>query len=247
MTQNILIVGATSGIAEAVAKRYAVHGARFFLVARNAAKLQVVASDLAARGASGIEVFAMDANNLSLLPDMLSTAWHVLGRIDLALVAHGTLPVQDRCEIDLAYAISEFRTNAESVIACLTGLASRFEGQRQGVIAVIGSVAGDRGRASNTLYGAAKAAVDTFSSGLRGRLFKAGVQVLTIKPGFVDTPMTQGLALPAALVVSADKVAGDIVRAVKKKQAVLYTPWFWRFIMLVIMHIPDALFKRMQL
>jgi short-subunit dehydrogenase len=247
MTQNILIVGATSGIAEAVARRYAVRGARFFLVARNAEKLQVVASDLAARGASGVEVFVMDANNLSLLPDMLSTAWNTLARIDLALVAHGTLPAQDRCETDLDYAVSEFRTNAESVIACLTGLAPRFEAQRQGVIAVIGSVAGDRGRASNFLYGAAKAAVDTFASGLRGRLFKSGVQVLTIKPGFVDTPMTRGLALPAALVVSADKVASDIVRAVEKKQDVLYTPWFWRFMMLVIMHIPGTLFKRMKL
>jgi decaprenylphospho-beta-D-erythro-pentofuranosid-2-ulose 2-reductase len=247
MTQNILIVGATSGIAEAVARRYAVRGARFFLVARNAEKLHVVASDLTARGASGVEVFVMDANNFSLLPDMLSTAWNVLGNIDLALVAHGTLPAQHRCETDLDYAISEFRTNAESVIACLTGLVPRFEAQRQGVIAVIGSVAGDRGRASNFLYGAAKAAVDTFASGLRGRLFKSGAQVLTIKPGFVDTPMTRDLALPAALVVSADKVASDIVRAVEKKQDVLYTPWFWRFIMLVIMHIPGALFKRMKL
>ena len=247
MTQNILIIGATSGIAEAVARLYAVRGARFFLVARNAEKLQVVASDLTACGASSVDVFVMDANHLSLLPEMLSTAWNTLVRIDLALVAHGTLPVQDRCETDLDYAVSEFRTNAESVIACLTGLAPHFEAQKQGVIAVIGSVAGDRGRASNFLYGAAKAAVDTFASGLRGRLFKSGVQVLTIKPGFVDTPMTRGVALPAALVVSADKVAGDIVRAVDKKRNVLYTPWFWRFIMLVIMHIPEALFKRMKL
>jgi decaprenylphospho-beta-D-erythro-pentofuranosid-2-ulose 2-reductase len=132
------------------------------------------------------------------------------------------------------------------VIACLTVLAARFESQGGGVIAVIGSVAGDRGRASNYLYGAAKAAVDTFASGLRGRLYKHGVHVLTIKPGFVDTPMTKGLPLPQALVVPAGKVATDIVRAIEKKRDVIYTPWFWRLIMLVILHIPNVLFKRVR-
>jgi len=247
MTQNILIFGATSGIAEAVARIYAGQGAQLFLVARNAEKLEVVASDLSARGASDVTTFVMDANDTARLPEMQDAAWGKFSRFDVALIAHGTLPDQALCETDTDYAIREFRTNAESVIGCLTGLARRFAGQGSGVIAVIGSVAGDRGRASNYLYGAAKAAVDTFASGLRGRLYKHGVHVLTIKPGFVDTPMTKGLPLPQALVVPAEKVAADIVRAIEKKRDVLYTPWFWRFIMLIILHIPNVVFKRMKL
>jgi short-subunit dehydrogenase len=247
MTQNILVVGATSGIAEAVARTYAGQGAQLFLVARNAEKLNVVASDLLARGASDVKTFVMDANDIARLPEMSGEAWNRLSRIDAALIAYGTLPDQMLCETDIDYAVREFRTNAESVIACLTGLAARFESQGSGVIAVIGSVAGDRGRASNYLYGSAKAAVHTFASGLRGRLYKHGVHVLTIKPGFVDTPMTKGLPLPQVLVVSAEKVAADIVRAIEKKREVLYTPWFWRYIMLMIRHIPNAVFKRMKL
>lgn len=246
MTQNILIFGATSGIAEAVARIYASEGACLFLVARNAEKLGVVASDLSARGASDVKTFVMDANDTTKLSQMLDAAWSDI-RVDVALVAHGTLPDQARCEAELDYAVREFRTNAESVIACLTALGNRFERQGHGVIAVIGSVAGDRGRASNYLYGAAKAAVHAFASGLHARLFRAGVHVLTIKPGFVDTPMTKGLPLPQALVVSAGKVATDIVRAIEKKRDMIYTPWFWRFIMLIIIHIPNVMFKRMKL
>jgi len=247
MNQNILIIGATSGIAESVARRYADQGARFFLVARNEKKLQIVSTDLAARGAKEVKTFVMDANDSERLPQMIDAAWQAFETIDVALVAHGTLPDQQRTETDIPYAIAEFRTNAESIIACLVGLAGRFEPQGKGVLAVIGSVSGDRGRGSNYLYGSAKAAIDTYASGLRARLFKCGIHVLTIKPGFVDTPMTQGLPLPEALVVSADKVAKDIVKAIEKKKDVLYTPWFWRFIMLIITSIPNKIFNRLKL
>ncbi|MFC1605631.1 SDR family oxidoreductase [Pseudomonadota bacterium] len=247
MTKSVLIIGATSGIAEAVARIFAERGASLFLVARSAEKLEVIAADLGARGANEVATFVMDANELARLPVMLDTAWSKFAKIDLALVAHGTLPDQPLCQADVDHAVREFRTNAESVIAALEALAGRFEQQREGVLAVIGSVAGDRGRASNYLYGAAKAAVAAAASGLRGRLQQANVHVLTIKPGFVDTPMTRDLSLPAALVAAPDKVAADIVRAVEKKRNVLYTPWFWRFIMLVITHIPEFAFKRLKL
>ncbi|MGA9032917.1 MAG: SDR family oxidoreductase [Sulfuricaulis sp.] len=246
MNQNILIIGATSGIAEAVARRYAEQGARLFLVARNNIKLETVSTDLAARGAGEVKTFVMEANDSDLLPQMLDSAWKVFGTIDVALVAHGTLPDQLRTETDIPYAIAEFRTNAESVIACLVGLAGRFETQGKGVIAVIGSVAGDRGRTSNYLYGAAKAAIDTYASGLRARLFKSGVHVLTIKPGFVATSMTAGLNLPARLTATPESVAQDIHRAIAKRKDVLYTPWFWILIMLIIRSLPAAIFKRMK-
>lgn len=246
MSQNILIMGAASGIAEAVARRYAEQGARLFLVARNREKLHVIAVDLAARGAKGVQTFVMDANDSERIPQMLETAWQAFGGIDVALVAHGTLPDQQRTETDIAYAITEFRTNAESVIACLAGLAGQFEPQGRGVIAVIGSVAGDRGRASNYLYGAAKAAIDTYASGLRAKLFMSGVHVLTIKPGFVATSMTADLNLPERLTATPERVARDIQRAISRRRDVLYTPWFWNWIMLIIRWIPPAIFNRMK-
>jgi short-subunit dehydrogenase len=244
MIQNVLIIGATSGIAEAVARRYAQHGARLFLTARNGMKLQALSTDLAARGAREVRSYVMDANDSDRLPEMADAAWKALGTVDAALVAHGTLPDQQRTEIEIQYAIAEFRTNAESVIACLGVLAARFEPQGRGVIAVIGSVAGDRGRAGNYLYGAAKAAIETYASGLRARLYKRGIHVLTIKPGFVSTPMTADLNLPVRLTATADSVAKDIQIAIENRNDVLYTPWFWRWILLIIRSIPEALFKR---
>ncbi|MDM0090036.1 SDR family oxidoreductase [Variovorax sp. J2P1-31] len=245
--KNILIVGATSGISEAVARRYAAEGARFLLVARQQDKVDIIAADLKVRGAAGASPELWDANDVAALPAVLDRAWQSLGRVDVALIAHGTLPDQRRAEVDMAYAIEHFRLNGESAIACMLGLAARFEAQGDGVLAVIGSVAGDRGRGSNYLYGAAKAAVDACASGLRARLFKKGVHVLTIKPGFVATPMTAGLDLPAKLTVSPDRVAGDIQKAIAARKDVLYTPWFWALIMLIIRLIPGRIFKRLSL
>lgn len=246
MSQHVLIIGATSGMAEALARIYAGQGSRMFLVARNAEKLDTVVSDLRARGASEVKTVVMDANNIDAIAPMLDAAWQAFGNIDVALVAHGTLPDQLRTQIDMPYAIAEFRTNAESVIACLVGLALKFEPQGKGVIAVIGSVAGDRGRASNYLYGAAKAAIETFASGLRARLFASGVHVLLVKPGFVATPMTAHLPLPSMLTLSSDQAATDIVKAINKRKDVLYTAWFWYWIMLIIRWLPAAVFKRLK-
>jgi len=245
--KNILIIGATSAMAEAVARRYAGEAARFALVARDAGKLQVLVADLQARGAAAVAVETWDAQDVSALPRVIEAAWSALGEVDIALIAHGTLPDQVRAESDLAYAIDHFRVNGESALACMLCLAARFEPQGRGVLAVIGSVAGDRGRGSNYLYGAAKASVDAAASGMRARLFKKGVHVLTIKPGFVATPMTAGLNLPAKLTVTADRVAGDIVKAVAAQTDVLYTPWFWSFIMRIIRAIPGPVFKRSKL
>ena len=247
MNKNILIVGATSGIAEALARRYAAEGANLFLVARNLGKLQIIASDLLARGAMSVQTFVMDANNSDLISAMTVSAWATFDSIDVAVVAHGTLPDQQRAEIDIPYAIAEFRTNAESVITCLIALAEKFESQKSGVIAVISSVAGDRGRASNYLYGAAKAALDTFASGLRVRLFKSGVHVLIIKPGFVATAMTAHLNLPKLLTVNPNLVARDIRLAISKRKNIIYTPFFWRWIMLAIRWIPETIFRRLKL
>ncbi len=245
--KKILIVGATSAIAAACARQWAAQNANLFLVGRSTEKLEQIANDLRVRGAMSVEIHALDLDHFDQHKHMLEKCLSLYGEIDQVLIAHGTLPDQKACERDVGLAMREFSSNGLSVIALLTLLANQMESQKHGGIAVISSVAGDRGRPSNYLYGTAKAAVSTFCEGLRARLFKSGVHVLTIKPGFVDTPMTQGLALPALLLAQPDKVAKDILSAIEIKSSVRYTPWFWWGIMLIIKSIPDKVFRRMSL
>ena len=245
--KRVLIIGATSAIATACARRWAAEGSEFFLVGRNLEKLQQTAADLESRGAQATALHTMDATDTGTHAAMLEHCIDAMRQIDVALIAHGTLPDQQQCEQDPAVALQEFSNNGTSVIALLTLLSNQFETQRCGTLAVISSVAGDRGRPSNYLYGAAKAAVSTFCEGLRARMFKVGVHVITIKPGFVDTPMTQGLKLPKALVAQPDQVAKRIADGIDRKKDVLYAPGFWALIMLIIRSIPRFLFKRINL
>ena len=245
--KNIFIVGATSAIAIACAREWAVKGARFFLVARNQERMEQVAADLTARGAASVAAHRLDIDRLDDHAAMLADCAAHMDSIDIVLVASGTLPDQAACQRDPAVAVREFHTNALSLIALLTPIANRLEAQRHGTLAVISSVAGDRGRPSNYLYGSAKAALQAFLEGLRARLFKVGVHVVDIKPGFVATPMTAGLPLPGPLVATPEKVAKDIVRGIERKKDVLYTPWFWWGIMLIIRNVPRFVFKRASL
>ncbi|CAL8473201.1 SDR family oxidoreductase [Caballeronia sp. S22] len=245
--KNIVIVGATSAIAIACAREWATKGARFFLVARNQERMEQVAADLTARGAASAAVHRLDIDKLDDHAAMLADCAAQMDSIDIVLVASGTLPDQAVCQNDPAVAVREFHTNALSLIALITPIANRLEVQRHGTLAVISSVAGDRGRPSNYLYGSAKAALQAFLEGLRARLFKVGVHVVDIKPGFVATPMTAGLPLPGPLVATPEKVAKDIVRGIERKRDVLYTPWFWWGIMLIIRNVPRFVFKRASL
>ncbi len=245
--KKVLIIGATSAIAGACARLWAEQGAEFFLAARNPERLEQVAADLCVRGAAAVTCHCMDATDIGAHRAMLESCLVALQQIDIALIAHGTLPDQSTCEREVDVALREFASNGTSVIALLTCLANQFEAQRLGTLAVISSVAGDRGRPSNYLYGTAKAAVSTFCEGLRARLFKVGVHVIDIRPGFVDTPMTQGLPLPGVLVASPERVAQVMVRGIERKVDVLYAPGFWRLIMLIIRSLPRPLFKRLSL
>ena len=245
--KKVLIIGATSAIAGACARLWAEQGAEIFLAARNPERLEQVAADLCVRGAAAVTCHCMDATDIGAHRAMLESCLVALQQIDIALIAHGTLPDQSTCEREVDVALREFASNGTSVIALLTCLANQFEAQRLGTLAVISSVAGDRGRPSNYLYGTAKAAVSTFCEGLRARLFKVGVHVIDIRPGFVDTPMTQGLPLPGALVASPERVAQVMVRGIERKVDVLYAPGFWRLIMLIIRSLPRPLFKRLSL
>jgi decaprenylphospho-beta-D-erythro-pentofuranosid-2-ulose 2-reductase len=241
---KVLIIGATSAIAESVARIFAGRSASLFLAGRSTERLSMIGDDLRLRGASRVETYALDVNQMEAHGAMLDAAWETLNGIDTVLIAHGTLPDQKACDASVDTALREFVTNGTSTIALCTALAQRL--QSGSTIAVISSVAGDRGRASNYLYGSAKAAVTAFLSGQGQRLRSQGINVLTIKPGFVDTPMTRDFK-KGALWASADKVAQGIVAACDRRRAVAYLPGFWWAIMMVIKNIPESVFRRISL
>ena len=244
--KKVLIIGATSAIAEATARIWAQRGDELFLVARNEQHLNLMTKDLKVRGASEVHSYSMDANNFDQHSSMLDKAFEILGAIDIVLIAHGTLSNQKECEQSVDVTMQEIKTNGLSTIALLTHVANRFEKQGSGTIAIISSVAGDRGRASNYVYGSAKAMVTTFTSGLRQRLYKSGVSVVTIKPGFVDTPMTADFK-KGLLWAKPFAVAAKIVQAIDKRKDEVYVPTFWWGIMTVIRVMPISVFKRISL
>lgn len=244
--KRILIIGATSAIAEAAARLYATDAASLCLVARDGLRLQAMKQDLSVRGATAVHTATLDISDLAAHADVINNSFAALSGIDVALIAHGTLPDQKLCNTDIAYALREFTLNGTATIALAASIARKLEEQGSGTLAVISSVAGDRGRASNYLYGSAKAAVSAYLSGLRQHLNSHGVNVLTIKPGFVDTPMTRDFK-KGALWAKPDTVARGIVKAIDKRKSVAYLPWFWWGIMLIIKHVPEFVFRRVKL
>jgi decaprenylphospho-beta-D-erythro-pentofuranosid-2-ulose 2-reductase len=244
--KNILIIGATSAIARHTARLYAAQGQRLFLIGRNTAALEVMQSDLRLRGASEVDYLAADLSETKHHVALINNIVEIMPRIDIALLAYGTLGDQHAAEQDFSIARDELNVNCLSVLSLLTVLANICEKQQSGTLAVISSVAGDRGRQSNYIYGTAKGALSIYLQGLRNRLSKQGVHVLTIKPGFVDTPMTREFD-KGLLWVGPDTIARGIVKAISKRRNVVYLPWFWYWIMLVIKAIPESVFKRMSL
>lgn len=242
--QRILIVGATSAIAEATARRFAGGGGALFLVARDGARLASIADDLRVRGAASVTTALLDVSDLPAHRQVLDSAWASLGEVDIALIAHGTLPDQAACDASVDLALREITINGTSTIALAAAIMSRL--QAPATLAVISSVAGDRGRASNYVYGSAKAAVTAYLSGLRQRLHPTGVNVLTIKPGFVDTPMTAAFK-KGPLWATPDAIARGITKAIEHRRSVAYLPSFWWGIMRVIMHVPEFVFRRLKL
>ena len=243
---KVMIVGATSALAHETAKLFARNGAELFLVGRTPEKLEVVASDLKVRGAQRVETYLLDLSELARHQKLWDQALATLGELDMLLIAYGTLGDQRKCELSVEETLKEFQNNCTSVISLLTLSANYFEQRRRGCIAVISSVAGDRGRKSNYVYGTAKAALTTFLQGLRNRLFSSGVTVVTVKPGFVATPMTAHMK-SGLLMANAEAVGQGIYEAMMKKKELVYLPWFWQPIMLIVKSIPESLFKRLSL
>jgi len=241
-----LIIAANSAIAQAVARKLAEQQWTLFLVGRDADKLEILRNDLLTRGAVAVETYQYDFTDHQQHSLMLEKAKNRLMTVDLVLIAQGQLPDQTACQQDYHLALDSVSINTSSVIAQSILLSNWLEYQGSGVLAVISSVAGDRGRKTNYVYGSTKAAVNIFYEGLRHRLSSKGVTVLTIKPGLVDSPMTAGIS-KGMLWAQPEKVASDIVKAVIKKRNHIYTPWFWRWIMLVVRTIPDRLFAKMEM
>jgi decaprenylphospho-beta-D-erythro-pentofuranosid-2-ulose 2-reductase len=242
----VLIVGATSAIALETARAFAADGARLFLCARDPARLAAVADDLRVRGASEAGTAVLDVADFPAQERALEQAVSKLGAIDVALVAHGVLPDQRRCEVDANAALQSLKVNFSGTVALLTILANRLEAQRSGCLAVITSVAGDRGRGSNYVYGAAKGGLHVFLQGLRNRLYRSGVAVVEIKPGFVDTPMTAHLR-KNLLFASPRRVGLAVYRAILRRRDIVYVPWFWRPILTLVTLLPERVFKRLTL
>jgi decaprenylphospho-beta-D-erythro-pentofuranosid-2-ulose 2-reductase len=244
--RKILVLGATSGIAEATCRIWATQGASLFLVARNAEKLAAVAADLRTRGASYVDTSVADLDDTDKHPQLLAHAVNSLTGMDVAYLAHGILGDQANAEQDFNEAAQILYTNLMAPVSLLTWLANFCVQRRSGTLAVISSVAGDRGRKSNYVYGASKAGLSAFLAGLRNRVDREGVTVLTIKPGPTRTAMTASMPKSDKF-ADVDSVAESIVSAIDKHKDVLYVPYQWQPIMFVIRHLPERIFKKLNL
>ncbi len=244
--RKVLIIGGASAIAQATARLFAGAGDRIWLTGRDEDKLAAIVVDLEVRGAPFAGYTVLDSNAWERHGAAVREAIDRLGGLDVVLVAHGTLPDQQELEWSVERVREEFETNGLSVISFLTAVAPHFEKQGHGVIAAISSVAGERGRRSNFVYGSAKAAVTSYMSGLRSRLYGSGVRVVTIKPGFVDTPMTASFR-KGILWASPESVGRGIYRAIRRGRPIAYLPWFWGPIMFIIRMIPESIFRRLPL
>jgi decaprenylphospho-beta-D-erythro-pentofuranosid-2-ulose 2-reductase len=238
--KTALVIGATSSLAASLCRELAIAGYRLILAARDERELEIRAGDIAVR--YGVECIPLQVD---LLEKNFSAA-ELMRRanvFDTVIFAAGDMGSSEQDDLTNLRHVAMINY----VVPCeILSLAAETLVERGGgTIIVIGSVAGDRGRASNYEYGAAKAALAAFASGLRNRYAKKHVHVMTVKPGFTDTPMTWGMQSP--LIASREMVARIIMRGMQKKKDVLYVPWFWRYIMLIIRHIPEAIFKKLSL
>ncbi len=244
MSETWLILGATSSMARALARKLASDGDAVFLAGRDMEDLRHIADDCRHRGAPVAEAIAFDARDAAGFQAIVARAEATEGVLNIATFA-GSMPEQSDIDADPALIDGVIRDNFTGPSEVIQRLAPVIEARGKGTVVGVGSVAGDRGRIGNYVYGSSKAGFHAYLSGLRNRLTRSGGHVVTVKPGFVDTAMTFGLE-GMFLVASPEAVADDILKAVRKKKNVLYTPFFWRWIMLIIRLIPEPVFKKLS-
>lgn len=247
--KRIVIVGATSAIAEACAKRWLAQApAKLVLLGRDRERLARVAADLKVRSPESVcETLVSDFLDPAAIERTVGDAWARHDGADVVLIAHGNLPDQKQCQREIAACRDAVEVNGVSPVLFAEAFASKLEQAGVGSMAVIGSVAGDRGRRSNYAYGAAKGLVDRFVQGMQHRFAGTGVRVVLVKPGPTDTPMTAHLKGGGTKLASVDDVAEAIVNGVDKGLAVVYAPAKWRIIMMVIRHLPRMIFNRLDI
>ena len=245
MTTTWIILGGTSTIARSFARQAAERGNGIILAGRDMEDMETTAADCRHRGAPVAEAITFDARSPETFTPILSRAEKLDGSISVAVFV-GSMPSQEEIDADPSLIDGVIRDSFTGPSEFLTTIAPMLEARGSGTVVGVGSVAGDRGRIGNYVYGASKAGFHTYLSGLRNRLGRSGVHVVTVKPGTVDTAMTWGMdKLP--FLAPPEKVASDILRAVDKKRNVLYTPFIWWPVMTIIRHIPEPIFKKMKI
>lgn len=247
MPRCIVVFGATSTICRQVALELVEPHDRVCLAARNLSELSRVAADLQIRNRPGL-IFTrpFDTDDFDAHNSLVQDIYQCLGRLDIVIVGTGMLGDQMAARGSIPAITQIINSNFLGIATVLAPVADIMETQCSGRIAVLSSVAGDRGRQSNYIYGSAKSGISAYLSGVRNRLFARGITVSTIKLGFVDTKMIAGMR-GAFLRASPHKVAKDIVASLERGAGIVYLPWFWRYIMLVIRSIPESFFKRLRL
>jgi decaprenylphospho-beta-D-erythro-pentofuranosid-2-ulose 2-reductase len=244
--KRVVILGATAAIAESAARLWAREGAQLVLVGRNAGRLGAIADDLRIRGAAATHVVVLDLADADARGE-LDRMTMSIGSIDVVLLAYGVLGDQAAAEQDAAVARGVFETDFLSASAWCLAAANYLASRRAGVLIVIGSVAGDRGRMSNYIYGAAKGGLGILVQGIAHRLAPTGARAVLIKPGFVDTPMTAGIARKGILWSRPEVIAAVIKKAAERGGPIVYAPWWWRFIMLIIRQAPSRILHKTKL
>jgi NAD(P)-dependent dehydrogenase (short-subunit alcohol dehydrogenase family) len=247
--KTAIVVGASSGIGEAIARRLANEGCRVALVARREHELAAAVRSIEEKTAEGRAIFRVhDVCDGAAAPSVWDSVERELGPVDLLVFAAGILPAVGDAEYTFAKDRAVVETNLLGAMAWLDVAALRMGTARRGTIVGVSSVAGDRGRRGSPAYAASKAAMNSFLESLRNRLSQAGVTVCTVRPGYVDTPMTKDLALPARMTVSADTAARLVLAAARKKRGVdVYVPARWAAVMFVIRHVPSFVFRRLSI
>lgn len=244
---RVLILGATSGIAEATARLYAREGARLVLAARQPQRLEDIGADLRTRGAAQIETAVVDFTAETDCRAKLVDLAERLGGLDHILLAYGVLGDQETARSDWRQAADIIDVNFRSAAGWTLAAADYLEHQGNGSLVVLGSVAGDRGRRANFIYGAAKAAIATLVEGIAHRFAGKGPHIVVVKPGPTDTAMTAGMKKGGLLWSSPERVAAIVRRAADGGAPVVYAPWFWRYIMLVIRFLPASIFNKLNI
>ena len=246
--RSVVILGATSTVARVIARECAKDGYDLVLAAIEADELEDVAADICARASVLCATLPFNACAFDTHEQFITRCQEVLGGLPSGVIlCFGYMPDQTRAQADSHETRRTIDINFTGAVSVLELFASAFEKRRGGFIAALSSCAGERGRASNYAYGCAKAGLTAYLSGLRNRLYSSNVQVTTVKPGFMDTKMTYGMNLPKVLVASPEQAAAAMWNAIKARKDEVYVLWFWRYIMLVIRHIPEFIFKRLHM